>query len=298
MKDLETGGLLAQPHTSAGRYPTDAGFRDFVDRLLRGWPLRADEPPSSLRRRVEDSIREVAGSHALLKVAARQLNQLTANISIVLGPGWDTVRAQRVDLYPKEGGRLLMVLVLENALVRTSLVAPSQAYSTAVLEAAGSLLSERVAGRTVSEIRTDVLPALDQIGGPSGACARELARQGQALFEAIEESEVELEGVAGVLNQPEFSAPDPLKALIRFVESPRSIRETLARLDRQAEGDFGVWIGGENPRDDLQDFGLILGRCDIDGRPGLLAVLGPRRMPYQRAFNGIEMLQRSLQILS
>jgi heat-inducible transcriptional repressor len=298
MKGLEADGLLEQPHTSAGRLPTDTGFRSFVDRVLVGWSLRERDLPRPLRLRVEERLRRSAGSHTLGKVLANLLNQLTANIGIVLDSGWDGVRAQRVDLFPKEAGRVLMVLVLENAFVRTLVVTPQRTYPPAVLELAASVLSERVAGRTVGELRRGLIPSLNAATDPTAACARELAWEGREIFDEFDDRELELTGVADVLDQPEFSQPEPLKALIRFIESPRTIRETLARLDAESFDPFGVWIGGENPRDELRQFGLILHRYELEGRPGLMAVLGPRRMPYHRAFTGIDVLQRSLQNLS
>ena len=83
-----------------------------VDRLLQELPLRDWTPPRPLRRQVDRGLRRCAGSHELIRALAVLLSQLTANISIILGPGWDGVRAQRIDLYPKESGRILMVLVL------------------------------------------------------------------------------------------------------------------------------------------------------------------------------------------
>jgi heat-inducible transcriptional repressor len=191
-----------------------------------------------------------------------------------------------------------MVLVLENALVRTALVTLEERFPPVVIEAAGRVLSERIAGRTVGEIRAGVRDSLLASMGPAARCARQLAREGRELFAELEAEELSLQGVANVLDQPEFSQPKLLKALLRFIESPRTIRETLHRLDEQSQGDLGVWIGGENPLGDLHPFGLVLLRCDLDGRDGLMAVLGPRRMPYQRAFGGLDVLQRSLQALS
>jgi len=297
MKVLEDMGLLDQPHASAGRVPTDAGFRDFVNRLLREWPLMGWEPPHSLRVEVERDLRAQRGGHEFLKGIARLLSQLTANISIILGPGWDMVRARRIDLYPKEGGRVLMVLELEIALVRTALVTPRQTFPPAVVAAAAAILSERVAGRTLAEIRDGVLESLSVATGPAARCARDLARRGGSLFGEMEAEQLQLEGVAQVLEQPEFSDPEPLKALIRFIESPRAMREALHRLDRQADGSLAVWIGEENPVDELQSFGLVLHRCDLEGRRGLMAVLGPRRMPYRRAFTGLDVIGRSLQVI-
>jgi transcriptional regulator of heat shock response len=104
--------------------------------------------------------------------------------------------------------------------------------------------------------------------------------------------EIEFEGVGNILEEPEFHDPEPLKALIRFLESPHHIRESLDRLDPVAPDGFRVWIGRENPLGGLGRFSLLAGGYDVGGRAGLLAVLGPRRMSYQRAFHGMEILRR------
>ncbi len=294
MKQLEDDGYLLQPHTSAGRLPTDLGYRHYVDRLLRAWPLQVPEAPRGVRQIVAADIQRSAGSHEMIKVLASLLSDLTANISIILGPSWATVRAERVDLYPKGDRRVLMVLVLENALVRTSMVNVKDDIPDEVLEDAGRILSERICGRTVSEIRTAVLPSLDAAASRASRCASDLARLGQHLFSEIEAGDIQLEGVRRVLDEPEFSQPEPLKALLRFIESPRTVRDALERLDQESDDDLSVWIGAENPVGELRSFSLLTSPFDLDGRRGILAVLGLRRMPYRRAFTGLDFLRRAL----
>ena len=294
MQDLERDGLLVQPHTSAGRLPTDAGFRLFVDRLLATWSVRRRETPREIRRKVESDLRDCIGSHGMVKMLAQLLSELTANISIILGPSRDNVQARRLELYPKESGRILLVLVLENALVRTGIVTPQREYRREVIQEAERLLCERINGRSVAELR-QVLPAsLRLSASPAGDCAADLFERGQEIFADLEEGEIRLEGVARVLDEPEFSEPGALKNLIRFIESPRTIREALLQLDREASSPLSVWIGCENPVGDLRSFGLVSCRFDLDDQQGILAVLGPRRMPYQQALAGIDVLRRSL----
>ncbi len=294
MKGLEDDGYLEQPHTSAGRRPTDRGFRVFVDRILAAWPLSRLETPRPLAREVEAGILRHTGSHAMVKVLAELLSHLSDSVSIILGPAWDRVRAVRVELYPKGNRRILVVLVLENALVRTSMITASHDYGDAVLTAAAQVLSERICGRTVAEIRDGVLPTILTDDSPVSRCAGDLAELSRDLFLEVEAGDLELEGVSNVLDEPEFAEPGTLKNLIRFIESPRTIRDVLRRLDRAAEGGLGVWIGAENPVDDLREFTVVLQRFPLDGREGILAVLGPRRMSYHRAFSGIDLLRANL----
>ncbi|MEN8005572.1 MAG: heat-inducible transcriptional repressor HrcA [Candidatus Krumholzibacteriota bacterium] len=292
MKSLETAGFLEQPHTSAGRLPTDAGFRSFVDRLLAAWPLQRHETPPSLRRLADQGLSQGIQTGDRFKALARLLSRLTDNVSIIVGPALEPVRVVRVEFYPRSARRVLMVVVLENSEVRTGLVDLPEDTAEPVLEEAARLLSARVRGRSVGDIRKDALGTVDLVGTPASRCAAALARRGRELFRESKDVKIEFEGVGHILEEPEFHDPEPLKALIRFMESPLQIRESLDRLDCVATDEFRVWIGRENPVGELRRFSLLTGRYDLDGRPGLLAVLGPRRMSYQRAFHGMEILRR------
>ncbi len=288
MKALEEDGYLSQPHTSSGRVPTDAGFRAFVDGLQAGWELRRHEAPPEMQRLVARDFGDATGVTGL----ARLLSRLTDNISIILGPAWETVAVERLEVYPRGERRAFVVVILGNAQVRTGLVELGRSWPDAVLTEAAALLNRRLRGLTVADVRGGALDAPDLVGTPATRCAADLAKAGQRVMGDLEGGELELEGVANVLGEPEFLDPEPLRALLRFLESPRSIRQALDRLDRP--GGIGVWIGDENPVGDLRRFALVTRRFEADGRRGVLAVLGPRRMFYQRAFHGIDLLGRAI----
>lgn len=292
MKSLEEAGYLHQPHTSAGRVPTDAGFRVFVDRLQSGWMLQRRDIPPRVRQELVRSLEDPADGQDRIKIMARLMSGLTDNISIILGPSWDSVRVVRVELYPRSSRRVLMVVILDNSRVRTGLVDLTDDYPAAVVAQAADLLTERVRGRSVAEIRSDRWDAPDLVRTPASRCAEALNGAGRALFRDLGEGELELEGIGNVLDEPEFREPEPLKALLRFIESPRSIRESLERLHSLETERFGVWIGSENPVGPLRRFTILTGRFELDGGSGTLAVLGPRRMSYLRAFQGIDIMRR------
>jgi len=294
MARLEDDGLLVKPHASAGRIPTDAGFRTFVNRLLVGDEGLVPAPAAMLRPQVEQELERSAGTHAMVRALAALLCRMTDSISIIMGPAWDAVRALRLDLYPKEGRRILMVLVLENALVRTGTFAVAEEYTPEILDDAARLLTERITGRTVSEIRGGVLDGLDSGPSAAGRCADEMVRLGAELFQDVESADLELMGVANVLDEPEFSDPERLKKLVRFLESPSAIRETLQRLSPENDEGLAIWIGSENPVDDLRSFGMISSPFPMAGRQGILAVLGLRRMSYDKAISGVNALLHTL----
>ena len=291
MKTLEQAGYLQQPHPSAGRLPTDRGFRSFVDRLQAGWTLRPPAIPAGLRRIAEQEVPAGVEGAERIKGLARLLSRLTDNIGIIVGPSWDEVRAVQVDVIPRTARRALIVVILDNTRVRSGSVELAEPTAPAVIEQAAAILTERIAGRTVAEIRAGQWDQPDLMRTPASRCATNLARAGRELFADLEDGDLELEGIANVLDEPEFREPEPLKELLRFIESPRTIRSSLGRLEA-GEGSFGVWIGSENPVGGLRRFSVLAGGFELDGRPGRLAILGPRRMAYQRALQSLELVRR------
>lgn len=294
MKRLEDAGYLEQPHTSAGRLPTDAGYRVFVDRLLSGWALRRHEAPAGMEEQVRQGVRRAAGSQDRMKLLAGLLARLTDSLGIVAGPAMAEATVQRVECYRRGGGRVLMVVILDDAAVRTGLVTLPDDPPEQVVSEAGRLLSARVQGRPLHEAVAGLPEGVDLVDTPVTRCATRLARAGRELLRGAQEGEIQFDGVASVLGAPEFQEPAPLRALLRFLESPVVMRATLARLQGQTTDGFGVWIGQENPVDALQCFTVMTRRVPLDGRMGVVAVLGPRRMPFLRALHGLDALRREL----
>lgn len=292
MKNLEEAGFLHQPHTSAGRLPTDRGFRVFVDGLRRGWSLHRPDVPEEMRLTARRDLAASVGHPERIRLLAQLLSRLTRNISIIVGPSLDEVVIQRIELYPRSSTRALMVVIMASGQVRTGLVELRRDHGDLIIRQAARLISDRTRGRTVGEVRRGLLDNLDLVHTPVTHCAADIARSGKDLFQDAERGEVQLEGVNTVLDEPEFARPEPLKALLRFLESPAAIHEALETLDEQASGEVSVWIGHENPLGELQQFSVLTGRFEMDGRQGRLAVLGPRRMWYQRALQGIDAVRQ------
>jgi len=290
MKQLEQDGYLDQPHTSAGRLPTDTGFRVYVDGLATAWPLNRFDLPAGM---VETVRRETDGSdpQSEIRELAKLLSLLTRNISIVVGPSADGIRVAHLECYPRSGRRVLMVMILDNGQVTTRLADLDADYPPAVVAKAAGLLVERLTGRSLGELRGERHPTLDLMRTPATRCAASLTRASLELMDEVEEAEVEMDGVAQVLEDPDFQDAEPLKALIRFLESPREIRAALQRMYLLDREPFGVWIGAENPLGSLRRFSVITGTIELAEGQGLLAVLGPRRLPYQRTFQGLEILR-------
>ncbi len=291
MKRLEQAGYLVQPHTSAGRLPTDAGYRIHVDRLRTAWSLRRFDLPAGMLLAARQAA-PAPGGQGQIKDLAHLLSLLTRNISIVVGPSLDLVSVVRLESYPRSARKVMMVLILDNGQVQTRLVDLDGEYPPQVISEAAVLLSERLAGRPLGEIRREEAVAVNLLPTPLSCCGAALAREGMRMLGDLDETQVEMDGVARMLDEPEFQDTAPLKALIRFLESPREIRTVLSRMYHGDRETFGVWIGSENPLGGLREFSVVTAEIKLESGRGLLAVLGPRRLPYQRAFQGMEILRR------
>lgn len=294
MKRLAEAGYLEQPHTSAGRRPTDAGYRVFVDRVLAGWALRRHDAPAGLQEQVRQGVRRAAGSQERLKLLAGLLSRLTDSLGIIAGPTLAEATVQRVECFRRGGGRVLMVVMLDDAAVRTGIVTLPDDPPEQVVAAAGRLLSARVAGRSLREAAAGLPDTVDLVDTPVSRCAARLGRAGRELLRGADAGEIEFDGVASMLVAPEFQEPAPLRALLRFLESPEGMRQVLQRLGEGTHEGFGVWIGQENPVAELRCFTVMTRRVPLDGRTGVVAVLGPRRMPYLRALHGLDALRSEL----
>lgn len=286
--DLETKGYLFHRHTSAGRIPTDLGYRAYVDQLAR----RA--PPSSadqLALRAELKVRVMAVDD-LLRRAAQVLGVLTQELGVAVGPAFDQVVLERVELVQAAFERLLLVLNLRSGVVRSIFVRVPGNLSTEAVEAVGRVLNERLAGLSLAAVRA-TLPDRLRDAAPTPA-SRELLdifiAEGDDLFERAASVEtVHLGSAEPLTGQPEFASNDRMRSLLRLTERRDVLREALETRRRSA---LTVTIGGENGDERLADFTLVTAPYRQGGLTGVLGVIGPTRMPYEKIIGLVEHTSR------
>jgi heat-inducible transcriptional repressor len=283
MSDLEEKGLLYHPHTSAGRVPTDVAYRIYVDSLM---------PVSTIALREHDALSAqiVSGGLAvegILRRAAQSLGVITQELGVALGPRLDDSVLQRVDLIRLTSERLLVALTLGGGAVRTIFVeARTDIPDSAIVEVT-RLLNERIAGLTLREIRQSVSDRLRDTG-PTREAAELLnvfIEEGETLFEnAIQGDDAVLLGQPSLLaEQPEFSTVDNMRKLVAITET----HEHLADLLRKRSGSPGITIsiGNEHLDPKLETFTIVTAQYRSGGVTGVIGVIGPTRMPYDKVIS-------------
>jgi heat-inducible transcriptional repressor len=283
MSDLEEKGLLYHPHTSAGRVPTDVAYRIYVDSIM---PLS----PIPLREHDALSAQIASGGLAvegILRRAAQSLGVITQELGVALGPRLDDSVLQRVDLVRLSSERLLLALTLAGGAVRTIFVeARGDVADSAIVEVT-RLLNQRIAGLTLREIRLSVGDRLRDTG-PTREAAELLnvfIEEGEQLFEtAIQGDETVLLGQPSLLaEQPEFSTVDNMRKLVALTET----HEHLADLLRKRSGSPGITIsiGNEHLDPKLETFTIVTAQYRSGGVTGVIGVIGPTRMPYDKVIS-------------
>jgi heat-inducible transcriptional repressor len=275
MADLEELGFLEQPHTSAGRVPSDEGYRYYVDHILRVGPVPQDQV-----RLVENALREKGReAEALIHTTVRVLSQTSSLISIVLGPQVAPASLVRVEVAHAGGGRALLVLFSDAGFVETKLVDVPESIDPAKLKNMTDLINDCLEGETWERLsRPGMLKDLRRRLSGYEAMLDDTLEFLRSSLEPVASQRVYICGLAQMLDLPEFRDIERTKALLGVLDKEQTVSELV--LERLAQG-VTVTIGRENKRREMVDCSLVSAPYLVGGRLlGGLAVLGPKRMDY------------------
>ena len=278
MSDLEEKGYLFHPHTSAGRIPTDRAYRWYVDNLLQ------HAPPSD---REQETLRsELPASHSpveeILRRAAQLLGVLTQELGVAVAPTLRTLILERLELIQVATDRLLLVLKLRSGVVRTIFMQVPGSMPEEVVQRVAQTLNERLAGLTLEDIGRSLTDRLRDVEDtPPG---RELVNifiaEGEEFFALpTTPQEVVLGSAEMLAGQPEFAADGKIRDLLQITERRDLLR--LALDSRRQQG-LTVTIGAEHSDPRLGEFTLVTSRYRVGELSGVIGVLGPTRMPYDK----------------
>jgi len=274
---LEEAGLLTHPHTSAGRVPTDLGYRYFIETLMPSTSLRPDEQVT-VSHQFQQALQDTA---AWLRVAASSLARLTAEASIVTTPASKRTTLRHVEVVPIHERRVLLVAVVEGGGVRQQVLELGTPTTAEQLRALSSRLTETLGGATA----TNVHAAAEGEKGADGDITRALAR----ILEEYDTSlsrEVYVDGFQNILAKPEFAESDRSRAMLSLFEDHTRLSEILP-LDL-GDGEVHITIGREHRHESLRDCSLVIGRYGESGDVvGFVGVVGPTRMDYARSIGAV-----------
>lgn len=274
MAELERSGHLSHPHTSAGRVPTDKGYRAYVDDLMPTSPLETDAI-ALIQRWLE----EVSGDvDSLLQLVSNLIARLTGSIGVALAPGNTSVRLQGINLISAEGDRVLMILETDSRKLRTVAIPTDHSMTDHQLLTVEDILRERLCGLTFEEIQATAGNRLaGTLADDIGLSGYILEHAGE-LFDGPPDRLLYSHGLDRILQVPDFFNHANVANLAGLIEDMDRLRILVET--RSAAGKPVVTIGAEH-EDDLLDMLAIIRRGYYVGRNfGTLAVLAPKRVDY------------------
>jgi len=287
MSELEEMGYLFHRHTSSGRIPTDRAYRTYVDRVMhRSAPSTREQ--LALRTELQG---RASALEEILRRAAQVLGVLTQELGVAVAPVLDSVVLERVELVRVSAERLLLVLNLRSGVVRTIFVrVPGQMAPESVSQMT-QLLNERLAGHTLHEIRTTLGDRLRD--AHTAGEGRELLdifiAESEEIFTLADPSGVMLGSAQMLAEQPEFASNARMRELLELTERRDLLREALQA--RRGAG-LSITIGGENDDARFSDLTLVTSSYSKGDLRGVIGVIGPTRMPYDKIIGLVEHTSR------
>lgn len=286
--ELEKEGYLIQPHTSAGRIPTDKGYRFYVDSLLDVQSLAAAE---EARIRKEYAVRSKELDDLMISTS-HMLSRLSHYTGMILSPRLDKSLLRHLQLIPLDGNKVLVVVVSQTGQIRHRVVTLGRSIPSHRLASITTILNDRLTGLSLSEVRTQILDhieAAEQEQTETFGFAKELAREAFDLRSA--EAELYVDGQENIPSFPDFDDYAQLSGLLKVVEHKNLLASVLEKAMKK-EG-LSIRIGSENDRPELRGISLVSSTYKMgDHTVGVLGILGPRRMEYGRMIALVEGVTR------
>jgi len=291
MADLEELGFVSSPHTSAGRVPTDKGYRFFVDTLLQLRPL--DEAASAELRRQFAASREATTE--LIPTVSQLLSSVTQLAAVVTLPRSHQVSLTQIEFVGLSENRVLVVLVFNDREVQNRIIQLERHYSPDELKRASSYLSEQFRGRSLREVRQEILRQLSEDRAHLNQIMLDAISVAQQVFEGGTEGKLEyvIKGETNLMGVAELTSVEKLR---RLFEAFNEKHDFLNLLDHslKAEG-VQIFIGHESGYQILDDCSIVTAPyAEGDAVVGVLGVIGPTRMAYERVIPIVDMTAKLL----
>lgn len=289
MAELETAGLLCQPHTSAGRIPTDRGYRFYVDTLLPAQRISSSEE-RAIRQDLKGGVSDLG---ELLERASRLLSRLSRNLAIVVAPSLSQTVFKNVEFLHLGPRRVLAVFVSKAGALHNRVLESEEDLSQEELTRIGNFLNERFAGQTLPQVRRELLRLMSEEKALYDRLLGQALMLGMRMFEQSErlQAGVYMDGTAHLLARVRSEDLEHMRDLFRAFEDKQRIVQLLNQcLDSDG---VRVLIGAENRAPELRPMSLVMANYRSEEKPlGTLGVLGPMRMEYGRAVLVVETIAR------
>ena len=291
MSDLEEMGYIIQPHTSAGRIPSDKGYRFYVDQIMQ-------EKDNEVTEFKDMMVQKVDKLELVLKKMAQVLAANTNYAAMISGPSYHKTKLKFIQLSRVEAHKLLVVVVVEGNIVKNTMIDIAEELGEQELLNLNILLNSSLNGLTIEEINLDIISRLKEDAGiHSQVVELVLNEVAEAIKAGGEDLQIYTSGATNIFRYPELSEGDKASKLIGTLEHKEMLQEFVYEVNTENGGDAGiqVYIGDETPVQSMKDCSVVTANYDLGGGlRGTVGIIGPKRMDYEKVLGTLRNLMSQL----
>jgi len=286
MSDLEEMGYIDHPHTSAGRIPTDRGYRFYLDSLMHMEKLSEMEEET-----IRQNLDAVEKTDELFKESSRLLGKISRQLCVVTSPQLGRGAFEKMELVHISGNRVLVIISIKSGLVRTIMMETATEISREKLDELSQLLNERLTGLTLRQIRDSFRERVKDAQNEETGLIRLFVDSIDRLFVVDKTEKLHISGTENILTQPEFVNPSDVRDVIELINNEEVIIHVLEKIEAEPR-EIKVRIGNENEDEKLKPYSLITSIYTAGDVVGSVGVIGPKRMPYSRMIPLVDSVTR------
>ncbi len=295
MADLEEMGYLEQPHTSAGRIPSDKGYRFYVNELMGGYEA-TQQDIDLLTAAMTVKIHQF---DKVIRQASMLLSQLTNYTAFLMAPEMKHGAIKTIELIPIDNTSMLIVLVTNEGIMKNKRVIIPRGINSEYIPKISSVLKEKLTGLSLDEIGVKKNNEIKQALGTNEEMLFPVLEFISEIIDDIQkETDVYLSGVSNIFNFPEYRDIDRAKEFIEFLDDKNSITKAVTDTDEDDDRVIRIKIGKENDMDIMQNSSLVTANYRVGGRNvGKIGIIGPTRMNYSKVVANINQISQYLEKL-
>ena len=295
MADLEEMGYIVQPHTSAGRIPSDAGYRLYVDDMMRTKEEELEKREEELTRKEDLLLEKVDKVEDLLQNVAKALATNTNYATMVAAPKKGR-SIKFVQVSRLEKGKLLAVVVLEGNSIKNTIIENATEVTPEDFLKLNILLNTSVTGLAIEEINLGIISQLTAQAGEYGPLVRDILDAIAAAAASEEDLQIYTSGATNIFKYPELSDNSKASELIYTLEEKKTLANLVNdSLEKDGDGDIKVYIGEETPVDSMKECSVVTATYELgDGAKGTIGIIGPKRMDYEKVVETMKQIKTQL----
>ncbi len=290
MADLEDMGLLEQPHTSAGRVPSDKGYRLYVDQLMKINDL-SESDIENIRNAMDIRINELS---QLIRNASVVMSQFTKYTSMAVTPHIKRSVLKAVQVVPIEPGKALIIVVTDSNIVRNNLIRIPEKITPDFIIQVSNMLNEKLKGYTLEMLKNNFLNGeAEQLTSLPYDLMRPILDGIEDLIKLIDQPEIYLEGTTNILNFPEFKEVQKAKEFLSLLDEKKLMSQLLNT--NGSNNEIVIQIGNENVIQGIKDCSIVTASYSIDDYViGSIGIIGPTRMEYSKVVSSLNYIRNKI----